>query len=412
MFDKAYNQNSKLVKYILFALIFIVVIIVIIVGILILNSSDDIISNISQGSTCTKENTTFAVSPIEIENISNIAPLGNLNPSGHTFPTVHMYYFIQKEDAKDFNSTSKLVSVYAPIDATIETMSVMTRTDINPPVTDFSINFRVCEDFTFYFIHVTSLSDKLQEFVDELKSDDCNQYSTGGRDFETCWIGDLDIKVETGELLGTAGGAVDKNALDFGVTDFRIEPHVFANPDRWSESRDDYFYKVCSTDYYEGELKLQLESKLGDFDGTPRTIDPICGTNAQDIPGTVQGIWFAQGTTEVEQEDPHIALVHDNFDPSKGVFSNGTSLENIGIPVGTYYFDPQQSGKVNLDFNLLEPGSGVHCYEVAESFSSQDNSFSILVELTQSETLKIGRFDSPVCGSGDWTMNNYFVFER
>lgn len=362
---------------------------------------------ITDSNRCTKEKTTFTVSPIDLENIISIVPLGNLNPSGHTFPTGHMYYNIKTKDEESGSPTIE-ATLYAPIDATIENINVMTYKNADPPSTDYSINFRTCEDFTFYFIHATSLSDKLLDKVN-LEDNDCDEYETGGRIYENCWK-EVDIDVEAGEVIGTVGSGMRTN-FDFGVIDSRIIPHTYANPDRWQDY-EDKFYKVCSTDYYEGELKEALEEKLGDWSGNKRTIEPICGTIAQDEPETAQGLWILQGTNQVTREDPHIALVHDNFDPRIGVFSIGTSLGSIGIQSGTYRFEPQESGKINLDFNLVEPNGEVLCYEVGESFQGQDNSFSILISLTSDEILRIGLYDSQECGQGPWSLEKYIEFER
>jgi len=358
---------------------------------------------------CTEEETTFTVSPIDIKDLDSIIPLGNLNPSGHVFPTGHMYYNVRKEDPDDFESPIVNATLYAPIDATIDNINVMTHTNANPPSTDYSINFRTCEDFTFYFIHATSLSDKLMQEID-LGDEDCNESSTGGRDYRTCWK-EVSIDVEAGEAIGTVGSGTRAN-FDFGVIDFRITPHTYANPDRWENNREDMLYKVCSTDYYLGELKQTLESKLGDFSGKPRTIEPICGSIAQDVPETAQGIWILSGTESVSGEDPHMALVHDNFDPSLGTFSIGTSLESMGIISGTYRFDPKESGNVDLDFDLVKPGNQIYCYEVGGSFHDQDSSISILIQLVSKDSLRIGPYNSPTCGNGSWELEEYKEFER
>ena len=369
---------------------------------------EDLADEIMSSDACTEENTTFTVSPIYVDNITSITPLGNLNPSGHTFPTGHMYFNIRQKNPGEFGSPTIEAKLYAPIDATIDNINVMTHTNANPPSTDYSINFRTCEDFTFYFIHATSLSDKILNEID-LEEGDCDTYSTGGRDYQNCWK-EVDIDVEAGEVIGTVGSGIRSN-FDFGVVDFRISPYTYANPARW-EMREDMFYEVCSTDYYAGELKQVLESKLGDFDGNQRTIEPICGSLAQDVPGTAQGIWILSGTEEVISEDPHMALVHDNFDPGIGVFSIGTSVEDIGIKSGTYRFDPASSGSVNLDFNLVKPGNQTFCYEVGGSFHDQDNSFSILIQLVSENTLRIGPLYSPSCGVEPWSLNDYVEFER
>ncbi len=406
---------KQLIKHRYFKITFLILLIlsIIIISIILIPSSNPKIQKIKEILTnsdkCTAENTTFTVSPIDIENIVSIIPLGNLNPSGHTFPTDHMYYNIKTTDGNAQSPTVD-VELYAPIDATIETINVMTYKNAEPPSTDYSINFRTCENFTFYFIHTTSLSDKLLNEIN-LQDDDCDEYTTGGRIYQNCWQ-EVNIDVKAGEVIGTVGSGIRTN-FDFGVTDNRIPPHTYANSERWEDSnREDMFYTVCSTNYYTDELKAVLEIKIGDWNGNKRTIDPICGTIAQDIPETAQGIWVLKGTKEVSNEDPHIALVHDNIDPTIGVFSIGNSLENIGITSGTYRFNPKETGSINLDFDLIQPADDIYCYQVAESFQGQDNNFSILISLTSENTLLIGPYNSLECGSGSWSLNEYVEFER
>lgn len=408
---KLWLINHKRLIIIAVAITLPLLMILVTISILLLSKKEgrDSILEILNPGKCTTEKTTFTVPPINVDDITSIIPLGNLNPSGHTFPTGHMYYNIRKEDPDDFNSPTIDAPLYAPIDATIEDINVMTHTNANPPSTDYSINFRTCEDFTFYFIHVTSLSDKILNEID-LEDEDCNEYSTGGMDYRNCWK-EVNLEVKAGDVLGTVGSGMRGN-FDFGVVDFRITPHVYANPDRWEENHQDKFYKVCSTDYYTGQLKQTLESKLKDFSGNSRTIEPICGTIAQDVPGTAQGLWVLKGTDNVSGDDLHMALVHSNFDPSVGVFSIGTSLEGIGIKSGTYNFDPKQSGVVNLDFDLVKPGSQFYCYEVGGSFHDQDNSFSILIQLPSEDILRIGRFESHVCDGDEWEFEEFGEFER
>jgi hypothetical protein len=36
---------------------------------------------------------TFSVSPIEVAAITNLEPLGAMNPPGHTIPTDHVYFY-------------------------------------------------------------------------------------------------------------------------------------------------------------------------------------------------------------------------------------------------------------------------------------------------------------------------------
>lgn len=359
---------------------------------------------------CTDENTTFTVSPIETQYITNIIPLGNLNPSGHTFPTKHMYYYIQQEEPEDFNSPSMEVPIYAPMNATLTNISTDVFENDTPPSTDYSLSFRSCEDFTFYFIHLTTLSEKLESLVDLEDTDSCDRYTAGGNTYYSCWT-QTNIEIKAGDILGTVGGKIRPN-FDFGVTDFRITPNITANPERWAQQEEDIPYIVCSTDYYSGALKETLESKLGGWNKGLRTIEPICGTITQDIPGTAQGIWFKEGTTNIHDEHSQLALVHDNIDPTIPVFSVGLSLENIKLGSGTYIFTPETNGNLNLDFNLVKPNSEIYCYDVRGSFSDQNQELSILLQMVDDNTMRIGAYNDPECKNIPTAIEDYIIFER
>jgi hypothetical protein len=58
---------------------------------------------------------------------------------------------------------------------------------------------------------------------------------------------------------------------------------------------------------------------------------------------TAQGRWYFDGTTP---EVHHLALVHDNADPTVGVISMGTSVPCV--PVTTYPFVPIATGKWSM----------------------------------------------------------------
>src|SRR5712672_3030835 len=48
--------------------------------------------NLSGLATCGPA-TLLTVTPMDLSDIREIAPLGNLNPPGHTFPTDHIYFY-------------------------------------------------------------------------------------------------------------------------------------------------------------------------------------------------------------------------------------------------------------------------------------------------------------------------------
>ncbi|PKB83194.1 MAG: hypothetical protein BZY88_02550 [SAR202 cluster bacterium Io17-Chloro-G9] len=222
------------------------------------------------------------------------------------------------------------------------------------------------------------------------------------------------IELQAGEVIGFAGGE-GHLAMDFGAFDGRVPPLGFANPARfWSDPLGlDPYHMVCPIDYYAPEIRDQLRGRLGEFTGQrPRTVEPICGEVEQDELGTAQGTWYRRGTLG-PSESPHLALVHDNVDPSLGVFSFGTSVPGLGP--GVYFFHPQTSGRINLDFSRVAADGSVYCY--ASLFGRSGRPVSptrtILIQLTSETTLRIETQDAAECGPGPWGFQSDLAdFER
>ena len=78
----------------------------------------------------------FSVSPIDIENISNIIPLGALSPPSHVFPTDHIYFVLPRTEGADHPHA---VSVYSPGDLIITSIRVTEH--VNAQITDFVLFF-------------------------------------------------------------------------------------------------------------------------------------------------------------------------------------------------------------------------------------------------------------------------------
>ena len=61
---------------------------------------------------CGEEMEFFSVSPVKLDDLDGLVPLGNLAPPAHTFPTGHMYFNIPKEgDPNDWQQPSRQVPV-------------------------------------------------------------------------------------------------------------------------------------------------------------------------------------------------------------------------------------------------------------------------------------------------------------
>ena len=79
--------------------------------------------------------------------------------------------------------------------------------------------------------------------------------------------------------------------------------------------------------------------------------------------------------------------------------------------MGLYYFTPTQSGFINLDFSQVKPDGNVYCYETSNTYNEYEQKV-IIIQLKDSETLKIEGREAISCGSGPWEFKNPTEFER
>ena len=342
----------------------------------------------------------FTVLPLQMGDFNRIVPLGNPAPAAHTLPTIHHYMDIRKTDPNDPTSLPVEVPVVSPADITIVEMTFveeLNREDFD----DYSLIFQPCSEFKAYLDHLLTVAPSIKEAYEAAPVSFCRDYTLYYEERTLDWRfckKNVNIKIKAGESLGTTGGGQGQNALDFAAFDFRLEPSVYANPDRW-EIIGDTAYAVCPLDYFPAELKEQLEGRLGPrHDALLRTVEPICGEVAQDIPGTAQGIWIEPGLETHFDESQAIALIHDNFEPSKAVFSIGLTMEDKGLPHGAYYFNPISSGLVNRDFGDIVPGE-TYCFDGFDSSLNWSRDLAILIALTSPATIMIEGQPGNICGS-------------
>jgi len=356
---------------------------------------------------CGTGNEFFTHRPVNFEDIDSITPLGNLNPSGHTFPTDHIYLNIKKGKEN--------LPVYAPGDVWVTGLDIQEKYENGRTVMDYSVDFRPCRELRASYIHIMTLSDKLQsEFDRNYSQENCVEEETGGDRFKTCFV-EADVKLSAGELVGTTGKKGQIN-FDLDVNDLRVDTSWVRGYTKWVRWRESYLSAVCPLDYFTLDLKAKLYSIVGDFGGVRRTVEPICGTVNQDVWGTAQGIWFLSGEKVVERarDDEHMALVHDNVDPTLGAFSIGISMEEKGLPSSAYKFEPKHAGFVNRDFDEVKPDGNTYCYVASGGYSGQHHDHTIIIKMLDDKTLRIAKLDEgSTCGSGPWKFSsNYTDFER
>jgi len=349
-----------------------------------------------RSSECTSD-TPFNTAPLDIDDISSIVALGNMNPPGHVFPTDHIYLYITKTEGSDH---PHVVPLYSPGDLTVS--MVNSSEHVNAGFTDYSINLQPCEHITVVLGHVSSLSSEIfgetssfEEWTLE------NEYSTGGETYRR-WRKEYNIEVKAGEVIGTAGGNPNQWALDLGVYALNHSQESVANPQRWLKSW--YLHAVDPLTLFEDGAVLDQLLQLVDRELAEGESLPY-GSVLQDIPGTAQGCWFFSGISDTYPEDPHLALVHSNIYPSRAVLSVGTSIPDLDS--STYEFLPENSGLVNRDFKEITTDGQVYGFRV--------NQFDgvIILRMVDGETIWIEALEDATVDPASWVFSeNKAIFKR
>jgi hypothetical protein len=330
--------------------------------------------------------TLLSVSPVASSDIRELAPLGNLNPPGHTFPTDHMYFY---------GTFPQSFPVVAPGAIRVIRVTLQKRTGGGvAEFDDYGVDFSSCRTQHFWFGHLASLSPGFSASVGAIGSS-CNApYQTGGYTFQQC-IKAVSIDLAAGAAIGTGGGPLE-GALDLGGIDDETPALAYVNPSRAGTQSG--LHTVCPVDYFVAGVREALRLKLA-VNGNHPTIEPVCGTVMQDVANRAQGRWFFDAT---QNEDPHLALVHQNWDPRIGAISIGSSVPGTGPTV--LMFAPVQAGRVNLDFSQVSADGNIYCYQFTNS------STRVFLQLVSAGTLKIQMAGTGACGDpASWSFGGTAV---
>ena len=256
----------------------------------------------------------FTVSPIEPAFIEFIAPLGNLNPPGHTLPTDHIYLYTRLQ-----NPASPPRVVFAPADGTIQTVIAGNNGEVKLLVA-------AALPCSYYLDHIVP--------------------DAGMRE---------GVAIKAGQRVGMSSASSQSFGIDLGMfSDAVTVP--FANPARYSSES---LHGDSPIKYFTEPLRTQLYALVrrssGDRDGTFN----------YDVQGRLIGNWFADTVPIASSQSPenwplHLSFAFDNFDPAVQRISSGGALGFVGTPTvvaGTP--SPQDvsvaTGKVV--YRLVNPGT-------------------------------------------------------
>lgn len=315
----------------------------------------------SSGDSCNNAVDSLTVFPLNYAHMDGLVPLGNMNPPGHTFPTDHVYMYLDNPAVK--------VPVYSP--GNIRLTAIGRSQRISGGVVmgeDYDLEFCIGNDYVIRFGHVSELAPAVQALITADIENHCDTYSTGGVTFKRCRQ-EVNFNTTAGQEIGKAGGQVGQFALDLGA---------------YKTGGSTLNGAVCPFNFYTAAQYAVIKTKFSNFGGTiPRTIEPVCGEIFLDVANTAKGIWLKNGQP-FYPEDPHIAFVQDNVNPLKPAFSIGTS--QTGLASGNYTYTIQNTGVIDRNFvNVVNDGN-TYCFNI-QNYGGGGTIGSVLLKLTSNTTI-------------------------
>lgn len=315
------------------------------------DSGDENIGNLPTG------HVSFTHLPVDLNDVTSFTGLGAMQ----VFPKDHGGFFV-KDWAADAPSNKP---VYAPVNGIITVIDVANfRAEGDQ---DLSITLEVSSTIYIRFGHVDELSENIRSQLGSLASGS-NRIS---------------VKVTGGEQIGWIGqwpgfdvGIVDKGlSLDFVHPERYPEPHQFAG----------YYF-----DYFTGALEQQLLTI------TTRTNEPRGGKIDYDVPGSIRGNWFLEGTVLPGDFFPyngHMSIAYGYLQGDQVAIADG--YNRLPAP------DDREPGPDEVVWvvggttapELIDETHGVVKYEYTDEFNAGGLIRGVfLIELIGPERLRFERF--------------------
>ncbi len=341
----------------------------------------------------------FTYPPRKVEDIGFIEPMGEML-GNHVTPIDHQYYYpsVWTQELDE----SKFKDVYAPaggIITSLESMPAYFSQAKGADIGDYRIIMHHTCTFYSIYIHVNQLSSRLEAEV-------------GGK-------GRLEktVKIEAGELIGRA------RSFDFSVHNEEVQLEGFIFPEHY---RGEVWkvHTVDPFDYFVPEVREALLSK------NLRAEEPLGGKIDWDVPGTLAGSWFMEGTNWYEGiKRPEYWETHASFSP------NAIDPDHFMVSLGNYSGEAKQFGargnspkpeevsvstglvKYELvDFDFLDE-SGKYWNRVSYAkgikvVEGNDVKGTVLVRLLEEGKLKLEAFPGKSAGAVFGFTKNAKIYER
>jgi hypothetical protein len=293
---------------------------------------------------------TFTVSPVDLNYLTKVEPLGNLNPStGHTFPTDHGSLVF-----------SGVREIRAPAGGVITEISYKKDGDYRIVITHTN-------SFRSWFDHLATIEPSILSQIE----------ATEGKLEPGEEVRMLNISVEAGQVIGTGPkGAV---GIDWGVWDEEVTLS-FIHPEKYGRMvHSAHFIPYC-----EPSLAEALLQKV------PRKAEPRWGKIDFDQPGKLVGNWVLEdsGGEGFSEWEKHLAFVYDWYQPTE-----------IRIAVGGVLNLPGKGKVYQVVGNSPDPAqvttdSGMVVYRLKglPEWGETGITATIIVEMVDAEKIKVEGF--------------------
>jgi len=313
------------------------------------------------------ENVEFTYLPTDLNKMMVFGPIGTIR----VIPKAHGGFRL-----KTF-SKEATIPVYAMCDGIIHNIGKDTRTSspgfapdelVGYEYDDYTLNVAISRTADMWYGHVTKLADEILAAANDLNSG----YGAENR---------VKIEIKAGQVIGYIG---PHPGFDIGMFDF-AKKLSFANPDRYSEY---YRHNQPWTDYLTPALREQV------WLINPRTVEPRGGKINHDVPGTLAGNWFLEGTTEITEWSKQLVFAHHEIYGDKIAIADASPLvDGDGI-----LNDDKEPFLWFVKGNKPQPeditvGSGFATYEVSKWWLLLNNASApiegiVAVQLMDENTLK------------------------
>lgn len=256
----------------------------------------------------------LSVSPIKIEDIQQISPMGAMI-GGHVTPIDHMYFYPNPVAGNRFSA-----EVYAMADGVITGIQHRGNikdgpADARPGTDEYRLTIEQTCNQGYYYDLITKLAPNVR---DKIKNQD---YAS------------VDLPIKAGDLIGYVGN----QSLDFGVYDTKVTLN-FIVPEHYSGAEPWKIHTAEAFKYFEPQMLASLKPKM------LRVVEPLSGKIDYDKDGYLSGNWFKKdtngyagvGNDHMNYFRGHLSFAYNDIDPTGINISIGSLVGSSGGQGGQY----------------------------------------------------------------------------